>query len=133
MDIVVAHPPNFKEITAKFEVGSRTIYAWGWTIFNPSGGRVSKDLIVHETVHATQQALMGGPQAWWRRYLDEPEFLLAQEAEAYNRQYRYICSQNLNHNYQFQVLQALALHLAGPMYGHVTTLDQAMELIRKKP
>src|ERR1700694_32922 len=128
MDIVVGYPPIYKEIAAKFLLGPGTIFTWGSIIYNPSGKHVTKDLIAHEEVHMVQQDNM--PEAWWRKYLIEPEFRLSQEAEAYGRQYQYICSQNHNRNFQFQVLQGLSLFLSGPMYGFVCSQTTAMELIR---
>lgn len=128
--VVVDYPPIYAEIAARFKVGPRTIFAWGDTIYNPGGGHITRDLIAHEEVHMIQQA--GNPEAWWRRYLSDPEFLLSQEVEAYARQYQYICSENPNRNYRFQVLQALAMYLASPMYGNVTTIERAMELIKAR-
>lgn len=129
MKIVVAYPPMYNQIAAKFEVGPRTIFAWHDRIYNPGGGRITNDLIAHEEVHMVQQN--GMPATWWRRYLDEAGFRLSQEIEAYGRQYQYICSRNPNRNFQFQVLQALSLHLAGPMYGRMTSLDEAMKSIKE--
>lgn len=128
MDIVQAYPPMYNQIAAKFELGPRTIFTWHDKIYNPSGGHISKDLIAHEEVHTVQQN--GFPATWWRRYLDEQEFRLDQEREAYGRQYQYLCSQNPNRNFQFQVLLQLALFLSGPMYGNMTTLAIAAELIK---
>lgn len=120
----------YSEISAILSPGPHAIYAWGDKIYNPSKTHVTKDLVAHELVHARQQELLGGPEIWWRRYLDKPEFRLSQEAEAYGRQYQYLCSQNPNRNFQFQVLEAMALLLAGPMYGRLTTVEYAMQLIK---
>lgn len=129
MKIEIGFPPMYREIAARFTLSDRTIFCWDETIFNPSGMKLPKDLIAHEEVHMVQQNRM--PATWWRRYLDDSEFRLAQEAEAYGRQYEYVCSENPNRNYQFQVLQALAMHLAGPMYGRMVTIEAAMGLIRE--
>lgn len=128
MDIVVAYPPMYDQIAAKFDLGPRTIFTWHDKIYNPSGGRVSGDLMAHEIIHMVQQN--GFPATWWRRYLDESEFRLDQEVQAYGRQYEYLCSQNSNRNFQFQVLMQLGLFLSGPMYGNLTTLENATQLIR---
>ena len=125
---VVGYPPNYKEIEAKFTVGPKTIFAWGDKIYNPSGTRITKDLLAHEEVHMKQQA--GEPEKWWKRYLDDSEFRLDQEAKAYGRQYQYICSTNRNSNFRFQVLMGLSLYLAGPMYGYITNIGHATELIK---
>lgn len=128
MKVVVGYPPMYDEIAAAFEISPRAIFAWGDIIYNPSKGRVSKDLIAHEEVHMEQQA--GEPVRWWKRYIAEDQFRLDQEVEAYRRQYQFLCSQNRNRNYQFQVLAAMALLLSGPMYGYLTSQSNAMELIK---
>lgn len=128
MKIEVGYPPNFKEISAVLAPSLRAIFTWGNIIYNPSGTHVTKDLIAHEEVHERQQG--GLPHVWWERYLIDSQFRLQEETEAYARQYQYICSQNTNRNYQFQVLQALAMILASPMYGNLTTIEEAMRLIK---
>ena len=130
MKVVTAYPPNIIQIQEKFLVNDRTVYAWGDKIFNPSGTRLSKDMLIHEGIHQRQQKAFGGPEKWWIEYLTNPVFLLSQEVEAYGAQYRYICSVNHNRNFQFQVLMQLGLFLAGPMYGHCTNLETAMKLIK---
>lgn len=132
MEIVIGYPPNYKEIAKRFEVSPRTIYAWGDTIYNPSDMRITGDLIAHETVHSKQQEALGGPEIWWAKYLTDEVFVLNQEAEAYGRQYAYLCSQNPNRNLQFEILKALALYLAGPMYGHCVGIETAMNMIKNE-
>jgi hypothetical protein len=128
MKIIISYPPNYKEITAVLTPNPRAIFTYGSSIYNPSGSHVTKDLIAHEEVHERQQN--GDPKTWWKRYLSEPQFRLQQETEAYKRQYQYLCSTNTNRNYQFQILQALAMILASPMYGNLTTIEEAMRLIK---
>ena len=128
MKIVISYPPNFNEITAVLTPNPRAIFTYGSTIYNPGGGRVTKDLIVHEEVHEMQQN--GDPVTWWKWYLKDPQFRLQEEAHAYSRQYQYLCSQNPNRNYQFQILQALAMILASPMYNCSISIEEAMRLIK---
>ena len=128
MKIVVGYPPNFKEISATLTPSPRAIFTWGNIIYNPSGAHVTKDLIAHEEVHERQQN--SAPETWWNWYLTDPQFRLQEEAEAYARQYQYICSGNTNRNYQFQVLQALAMILASPMYNCSISVEEAMRLIK---
>lgn len=128
MKIIIGYPPNYNEIAKVLTVRPRTIFTYGEAIYNPLGARITGDLIAHEEVHMRQQGAL--PHVWWKRYLSEPLFRLDQEREAYGRQFQYICAQNPNRNFQFQVLRALALLLAGPMYGNLTDIETAMELIR---
>jgi hypothetical protein len=132
VEIIVAFPPNYSEIANKFQVTPRTIYAYGDKIYNPSGMRISGDLMAHEKVHSKQQAAFGSVEKWWAKYLSDEVFVLNQESEAYGRQYAYLCSQNPNRNLQFEILKALALLLAGPMYGFVIGVEAAMTLIREQ-
>lgn len=130
MQILNSYPPNYNEISQRFVLPPRTVFTWGDKIYNPDGIMITKDLRAHEEVHMRQQG--SSPEGWWRRYLDDDLFRLDQEREAYGRQYQYICSTNLNPNYRWKVLTALAMFLASPMYGNITTLGAAMEMIRRE-
>src|SRR5260221_4073121 len=129
-EIVVDYPPNFKELSKRFAINPKAIYAWSPKIYNPAKRFVSTDLIEHEKVHITRQDAMGGPQFWWEKYLDDAEFRLDEEARAYGRQFSYSCTQNRDRNFQFRFLLGLANTLAGPMYGNITTTERAVELIK---
>ena len=86
MKVVAEYPPNFDLIkTVLLGAGPEHTYCYGDTIYAPDGHEVPPDVTFHEREHARQQA--GEPQAWWMRYLSDPDFRLEQEEEAYGEQY----------------------------------------------
>jgi hypothetical protein len=124
--VVASRPPNYDEVAAAFGLKGRhgVIFAYGDTIYNPSGIFVTPDLVAHETVHSGQQAREGGPEAWWRRYIDDPAFRLEQEVEAYRAQYRF-AAENYGRKQRRDLLAHICRTLAGPLYGRVMTPGQA--------
>jgi hypothetical protein len=85
-------PPLFDEIDAVFGVrGKPILFAWGDKIFNPAGVTIPQELIAHEAVHGKRQ---GDVVGWWRRYLVDPEFRLAEELPAHVAEFKSICAQH---------------------------------------
>ncbi len=130
--VVVGVPPLFDLIDAKFHIkGKPVIFAWNDTIFNPSGAPVSNELGCHELVHCRQQN--GDPEAWWRRYIDDAEFRLAQEIPAHRVEYGEFCLHNRNdklRNNRRHYLHLVAARLASPLYGNLVTYERARALIK---
>lgn len=126
MNVVRGYPPNIEEIRARLAPRPTSIFAYGSTIYSPSGNDLPDDLLAHEEVHALQQRAAGGPAAWWARYLDDPAFRLEQEVAAYRAQLR--ASAGPRHERK-QLLTRIARDLASPMYGNLVTLPEARALI----
>lgn len=130
MKIIVAWPPNIEDIKKKFDLkGKRPIFAWGHFIFNPYSAGITEDLLEHETVHSIQQDKMG-PVEWWKLYLNDPEFRLAQEIPAYQVQYQNLCKKFKDGNARYRIAYRLAGDLSGAMYGNMIPFDQAITLIK---
>ena len=131
MKIVPGHPPNISQIDQVLGVRSSKsiIYTYGDTIYAPGGiGGVTEDLKVHESVHMEQQSAFDSPDDWWDRYLEDPEFRLEQEIEAYRKQYEYI---NLhgNRKQRREAKREIAKTLASQMYGNIITRLDAERLL----
>lgn len=125
--IVKGYPPNYAEIKARFNPQPGTIFAYGDKIYSPHSATLPADLIAHEQVHFAQQHRAGGPEAWWRRYIDDPQFRLKQEVEAYRAQYALI--QQLPRPQRRELLAHICKSLAGGMYGRIVTKEQARQLV----
>lgn len=128
--IINDYPPNIAEIRKHFEVDGKEIYyTYGDTIYNPTGRKIDDDFIHHEEVHMRQQAAVGGPEEWWRRFIEDPKFRIEQEAEAYGKQVRYTRRKNAK--------RALIDHadfaksLSGPIYGSALTTSEAYQAIHR--
>jgi hypothetical protein len=127
--IAKAFPPNYAEIRARFNPPPGTVFAYGDTIYAPhvTAAGLPHHLVVHETVHFGQQRAAGGPEAWWRRYIDDPKFRLEQELEAYRAQYASIAA--LPRPERRAILAHICKSLASRMYGGIVTKEQARRLV----
>lgn len=106
------------------------LFTYGDTIYNPGGSEVNWHLMAHEEVHEQQQGT--DPKAWWDRYINDHIFRVAQEAEAYARQYEAICDVLKDRNRRNKTLLDLSRILSGPLYGNVVSKSGAMSLIKSK-
>jgi len=127
MTVVNAYPPNIDEIRARFNPPRGTIYAYGDTIYAPDSGPLPADLIAHEEVHFVQQRRVGGPEAWWRRYIDDARFRLEQEVEAYRVQWAIV--RDMPRPERRARLQHICRSLSSRMYGGIVTYEQARKLV----
>jgi hypothetical protein len=132
MKIVAARPPNFDAIAAVFpEARQRgVIFTFGDTLYNPAGGYVSAWLKAHEGVHYSRQT--NHPPAieqWWKRYLEDPEFRLAEEIPAHRAEWKAFASVHKDRNQRAAMLQSIARRLASPLYGELITFTKAKKEI----
>lgn len=141
MDIVVARPPMFEEIDAKFSVAGRpVVFTWGTTIYNPEGVAIPPAIKAHESVHAQRQLTLfagtGGAvppeeriRSWWERYLLDPEFRYTEELAAHRAEYRAMRGWTKDRNQVAQYLHQIATRLASPLYGGVVGYTEARRAI----
>jgi hypothetical protein len=129
--VVKARPPMFAEMDAAFHVaGKRVLFAYGDAIYNPEGVQVTRELLVHESVHLVRQQDIG-VEEWWRRYIAEPQFRADEELLAHRAEYREFCSNPANgRNARRLYLRSLATRLASALYGSVMTFEEARRWIR---
>jgi len=119
--------PFYEECRAKFgvDINKNVVFTYGNTIH--ARCYIPPDLLVHEQTHSVQQERMG-KDAWWKAYLLSPAFRIKQEVEAYRNQYKYLKTNDREHN--FKVLSRLASDLSGGTYGSVMTLQEAIKKIQ---
>lgn len=129
MQIVVARPPNYDEIVAKFPFAANggVIFTYGRTIYNPSAVAISGALKSHEAVHADRQG--EDVDGWWRRYLADPVFRLEEELLAHRAEYRSTKTFILDPNARARELQRIAERLGGPLYNQAISVALARRLI----
>jgi len=154
MKIVDEKPPIYKALVdAGMQPSEGTLYAYGDKIYNPSGGEIPPDLIVHEEKHIKQQYdlapiikhgeagpstetpdrdLEQGAEIWWKRYVEDEYFRLEQELQAYAAQFRYVCKFQKDRNARSKILLNYAAVLSGPMYGNMVSHMGAYEMIKDK-
>lgn len=132
MQVIESKPPNYAVIAEHFgeENISKACFAYGDKIFNLSGAPITDDLMVHESVHSRQQQEIGLDQ-WWDKYLQDNNFRISQEAEAYGEQYKFYCSVVTDRNDRFKMLHRIAVSFSGPMYGGIISYTDAKNKIMK--
>ena len=89
MKIKIENPPHrVRQLCEKvFNLtGTKPIFCFGDTIYNPFNAEVDAFLMAHEVVHSKQQG--EDPKAWWKKYLLDKKFRFAQELQAYRVQYK---------------------------------------------
>lgn len=137
-------PPNYELIRMVLSPKPGAIFSYGGIIYNPHKRDIAPDLHIHEAVHARQQG--DNPDAWWARYLQDPEFRLEQELEAYGEQYAFakehIEAQAQKAAEEGKVLAAgktqllryalesMAFALSGEEYGNLISYSEAASKIR---
>ncbi len=129
MKIVVANPPNFEKVAKAFNLeGHDIIYAWGDTIYNPTGMSIPAFLIAHEEVHGARQGT--DVEGWWDRYIHDIEFRYQEELWAHAKEYQVRSRGVKDRNLKSRLLMDSANRLCSPLYGKLTTVQKAMKEIR---
>ena len=130
MRIVPGYPPNIDAIREVFDLSDKKpVFAYGHLLYNPHDLPLESHIMAHEEVHERQQVAYGGVETWWRRYLTDTAFRLAQEVEAYREQYRFVKGIIKDRNRVANFLHLIATDLSSPMYGGMTTYRKAHRLI----
>ena len=144
MKILNEKPPIWDAACAAFKVNpGATVFTYGEKLYNPAGIDIPDHLMVHEETHSEQQLAFVAPERrtaenwdegaalWWGKYLREPAFRLEQEAQAYAKQFAFICRQIKDRNRRFKIGMDLANILSGPLYGRCIGTNEAYQLIKK--
>lgn len=125
------YPPNFDEISKTFSCNfeeKNTVFTYGHELYNPTGKAITDHLYIHEQVHEQQQT---NPKKWWKVYLKNAEFRLAQELQAFRAQYAYAKPWIKDRNQLARFLSSLASNLSSDTYGNCISYAHALEEIRK--
>jgi hypothetical protein len=134
---VTDRPPNFEAIRAVFPgaCGEGVVFAYGNTIYNPSGLKLPPELVAHEIVHCERQLAMG-VEAWWDRYLVDGQFRFEEELLAHIAEFKSIMSKYSYKKHAIgrvrqKAIEHVAHKLAAPLYDRMVTVHQAITAIRK--
>ena len=126
---VNTYPPNIEQIRKHLAVDRKgIIYTYGKVIYNPDNGYLDQALLFHEATHSLQQDKLG-PEKWWDKYLEDKDFRLSQEVEAYKNQYNKYCKTVKDRNERARFLHQIAFDLSSEQYGNIATLMEAKKLI----
>lgn len=127
MKILLENPPNIEELKKLFALdASKAVYAYNDIIYNPEALPLQDHIIIHEDVHFKQQEEVGGAENWWRRYIDDVQFRLDQELEAYGVQYQFIKNHPaIKSKNKEAFLDKIASDLSGSVYGNIIDHNEA--------
>lgn len=136
MKIEIANPPNFERIVAAFPKATDkgVIFAYGDTIYNPSGVNVPPALLAHEEVHGQRQQSVGyapnrlNADVWWEKYITDPEFRYYEELPAHAAEYKAQLRHVKDRNDRAKLALSTAQRLLAPLYnyGVPKSLNQAI-------
>lgn len=142
MMIVNAWPPNIDALRAAFPIGDRqdVIFAFGDRVYAPCAQVVHQALQAHERVHCERQlARAGGVDGWWRDYIADPAFRLAEEIPAHRAEYQWWAArpgadQPIDgfRSARLYHLNRIALRLSSDLYGRMINVAGAKRVIEGK-
>ena len=95
-------------------------------------GPITPELVAHEAVHGARQDKIG-VENWWRRYISDPEFRLAEEIPAHQVEYLAVCAGETTRGQRRAYLTSIAKRLASPLYGSVISLERAKTIVKGYP
>ena len=131
MKVIKSFPPNFTKISKAFPVVKGKpgiLYAYGSTLYNPTGITVAPWIVAHEAIHMSRQEARG-VEAWWDMYLVDDKFRLFEEVLAHRAEYHAFDNWNHNPRKLARYLDVMAERLSGPLYGRLISKAGAMDLI----
>lgn len=114
--------PLIDEYKKHFDINEHTVFAYDNDIYTNS--KLPDFLIEHEETHLRQQNDIGLDN-WVYKYINDNEFRLEMEVEAYRAQLKFIKDINRRNRMKF----ICAKDLSSSLYGNIIGLNEAMKLL----
>jgi hypothetical protein len=127
-EIKNTYPPNIDVLKAYFPITENQLFAYNGIIYNPSGKPIESHLRLHEETHINQQKAISN---WWNKYIEDSNFRLEQEIQAFAVQYAYGKKVYLSKTSD-EMLDDFATNLSSPLYGNIIEKEKAKTAIRLK-
>lgn len=105
-------------------ITGHTIFAYSPDIYTDY--KLTSDLLVHENTHLKQQDEMGR-DLWVEKFLNDPQFRLDMELEAYKKQLNSI----LDSKKRRDMALICAENLSSDLYDNIISLSEAFDLLMK--
>ena len=124
-------PPIWDELVERYHPSwERTAVAYGDTI-HAKYLPLPPDVEVHERIHLKQQGYTKeGAKEWWDKYINDTEFRLEQELEAYQGQYKFL-QRTLKDKNQLNKKVLHLAHTLSTLYGFKISKTEALEKIKQ--
>lgn len=132
--IVVDFPPNYDAIAAAFPIRAKrgVIFSFGPVIYNPHNVPIAPHFLAHELAHGMRQGVDAVTIGdWWKRYIDDREFRLAEELVAHIAEYRCL-AEGGGRNQRRTAAKAVAARLSSPIYGRMIGRNEALRALRSE-
>lgn len=132
MRVIKAYPPNFAALAKHFPIKGKQgiLYAFGDTLYNPSGVKVTPWIMAHEEVHGMRQQDEGMfLDRWWDEYISYPDFRLKEELLAHQAEMRMFQAHNSGFGVWVHYLNNIATRLSSPLYGSLLSFEEAKRRI----
>lgn len=133
MKVEIAYPPNLDRIIAAFPKATDpgVIFAYGDTIYNPSGIEIPPALLAHEETHGRRQQSLKSCERvteWWDKYIADPEFRYTEEMWAHAAEFLVLKKIVTDRNDRAKLVMHTAQRLIAPLYnyGVPKSLNQAI-------
>lgn len=129
MKVIKAYPPNFSVLAKRFPIKGKPgiLYAWGDTLYNPSGVKVTPWIMSHEEVHGGRQK-RSGLDAWWDNYMKIPGYRLYEELLAHQAEWQAFLRYSNEPSSPY--LDLIATRLSSPLYGSMVAYEDARLAIK---
>lgn len=136
-------PPMWEQINAVFNVAGKDVcFAWGDTIYIPTGFKMPEELMAHEKVHLKRQKefdqigagldLELRVSAWWMEYISDPAFRLREEIPAHIAEYQELLRINGNNRAnRRRFARYVGNRLASPLYGSLIKSSHAKKCLEE--
>lgn len=125
-------PPNWSTLLEVFPAlkgqEQNVVFTYAPHIYMLRDMQLPPDIAVHEAVHLKQQTDIS-PGIWWTRYIEDPEFRLAQELEAYGAQLHF-WSAYRNAIYKTEKAR-LARDISSSFYGNMISFGEAESALQR--
>ena len=112
--------PHLKLFKRKFEITDNTVFAWDGCIY--ANHTLTNDLLIHEETHLKQQEKYN-KALWLKDYLEDTDFRLKMEVQAYKNQLSSIKDRERRN--RMKILAAI--DLSSSLYGNIATFPEAIE------
>lgn len=131
MQVICGKPPNFDYLCKFFPMvwDKHPIFAYAPNIYAPSNvAMLSTEIWEHEKVHIKRQEEMG-VERWWKLYCIDKDFRFSEELLAHRAEYKSVIENHPSRHARRSALKQIAKKLSSGLYGNMTTMKKAMELL----
>lgn len=115
--------PLLEEYRKHFKITDGTIFAYDNCIY--TNHDLPHDLLIHELTHLEQQK-RDGLHYWVTNYLNDTNYRLKQESEAYKRQLESI----KDRNWRAKIRMESATNLSSDLYGNIISFQEALNMLK---